>query len=116
MHRRAWQKQLDQAGASTSSGTTSPDPVLSAVRRENEVLTEERDLYRKKHFVTAVALKGSQLQVGKRDMEAAGLVGTIARTVSFVRYPLSVFAADNVVAPARSLSVSVFSSAYVYMC
>lgn len=78
------------------------------MRRENEVLAGERDLYQKKHFATAVALRSSQLQVEKRDTEAAGLVGTIARTVSFVRFPLSLFAADIVVALARPLSVSAF--------
>ncbi|KAH9857346.1 hypothetical protein C2E23DRAFT_900534 [Lenzites betulinus] len=57
--------------------------VLSA---ENEVLTGERDLYRKKHFVTAVALKGSQLQVEKRDKDAASLVSNIARSLGLSRW------------------------------
>lgn len=80
------------------------------------MLAGERDLYQKKHFATAVALRSSQLQVEKRDTEAAGLVGTIARTVSFVRFLLAMFSADIVVAPAWPLSVSVYCQCLHFMC
>ncbi|KAI9064024.1 hypothetical protein FKP32DRAFT_1591434 [Trametes sanguinea] len=59
---------------------------LAAARAEKSALAGERDLYMRKHFVTAVALKGSQIQVEKRDEEGKSLLGTLANMIGLSRW------------------------------
>ena len=54
---------------------------LSAAHAQNAVLVEERDGLQRKHFVVSVALKGSQMQVERRDKEARSMMQRIADVV-----------------------------------
>ncbi|KAI9056967.1 hypothetical protein FKP32DRAFT_1599628 [Trametes sanguinea] len=57
---------------------------LAAACAEKSVLASKHNLYMRKHFVTTVALKGSQIQVEKRDEERKSFFGTFANMVSKV--------------------------------
>ncbi|KAI8996532.1 hypothetical protein BD414DRAFT_505920 [Trametes punicea] len=72
--------------AQTEGALRAREDELSAAHRQSAVLAGERDLYQRKHFVTAVALKGSQMQVEKRDEEAKSLLGGIANMVESLLY------------------------------
>ncbi|KAI0654089.1 hypothetical protein C8Q70DRAFT_546289 [Cubamyces menziesii] len=54
---------------------------LSAAHAQNAVLVEERDGFQRKHFVVSVALKGSQMQVERRDKEARSMMQRIANVI-----------------------------------
>ncbi|KAI0330891.1 hypothetical protein GY45DRAFT_1370380 [Cubamyces sp. BRFM 1775] len=51
---------------------------LSAAHAQTAALSEERDCFQRKHFAATVALKGSQMQVEKRDKEARSMMQRIA--------------------------------------
>ncbi|KAI0819146.1 hypothetical protein BC628DRAFT_1089991 [Trametes gibbosa] len=79
---------LDHA-ATTAATTESCEEhctQIATLSAENSALAGERDFYQKKHFVTAVALKGSQLQVEKLDKEGAGLFGNIVHSLGLSRW------------------------------
>ncbi|OSD05496.1 hypothetical protein PYCCODRAFT_1243229 [Trametes coccinea BRFM310] len=79
-------RELQNEYAALERSLQEREAQLAAARAENDALADERDLYQRKHFVTAVALKGSQIQVEKRDEEGKSLLGTIANMIGLSRW------------------------------
>ncbi|KAJ8482598.1 hypothetical protein ONZ51_g5228 [Trametes cubensis] len=93
---------------------------LSAAHAQNAVLVEERDGFQRKHFVVSVALKGSQMQVERRDKEARSMMqrianvktrGVISSALWFPRLPTQSFPSPHTDKDPQALVVGIRAQA-----